>query len=149
MQIFRKTHTQECNKSPIPEPRASESYAHNEDPLDEWQAEPRDGSVAARCRGGQAEGQEKANPVEQKRHCEREQTESRQFTGESHRQQGCNVLIKEKVRRSNTYWRRSARRCRHCRSATGQRPQSRLWPQSRHPVYRVTARLPLTMTLII
>lgn len=44
------------------------SYPDNEDPLDERQAEARDGPVAACCRGGQTEGQEETDPVEKECH---------------------------------------------------------------------------------
>ena len=44
------------------------SYTNNEDPFDQRQAEAGDGPVAARSRGGQTEGQEEPDPVEEQRH---------------------------------------------------------------------------------
>lgn len=43
-------------------------YPDYEYPFDEGQAEPWDGPVAPGCWGGQAEGQEEADPVEQECH---------------------------------------------------------------------------------
>ena len=44
------------------------SYTNNEDPFDQRQAEAGDGPVAAGSRGGQTEGQEEPDPVEEQRH---------------------------------------------------------------------------------
>lgn len=44
------------------------SYPDNQNPFDEREAKPRDGTVAPGGRGCEAEGEEKANPVEEKRH---------------------------------------------------------------------------------
>lgn len=46
------------------------AYPNYEDPFDEGEAEARDGPVAARSRGGQTEGEEEADPVEEERHWE-------------------------------------------------------------------------------
>lgn len=47
---------------------ASSTYPDYEDPFDEGEAETWDGPVAAGGRGGQTEGQEETNPVEEERH---------------------------------------------------------------------------------
>lgn len=45
-------------------------YLNYEDPFDEGEAKARDGPVAASSWGGQTEGEEETNPVEQERHWE-------------------------------------------------------------------------------
>lgn len=47
---------------------ASSTYPDYEDPFDEGEAETWDGPVAAGGWGGQTEGQEEADPVEEERH---------------------------------------------------------------------------------
>lgn len=45
-----------------------DTYSHDQDPLNEGQAETGDGAITARCWGGQAEGQEETDPVEEESH---------------------------------------------------------------------------------
>lgn len=44
------------------------SYPDNQDPLNQGEAKPRDGAVAAGCWSGQAKRQEEADPVEKESH---------------------------------------------------------------------------------
>lgn len=46
------------------------TYPNYEDPFDEGEAKARDGPVAASSWGGQTEGEEETDPVEQERHWE-------------------------------------------------------------------------------